>query len=141
FGLPEQDGAAAASAWPAASRALRDFDAAVAGPGLSTSSGALALLDGLRRWPRPLVADADALNAFAGKPAAFRARVPRVLTPHPGEAARLLGVSTRAIQADRLASARRPARRARAGVILKGAGALVAGPGGGGSVQPTGAPP
>ncbi|HEY7112121.1 MAG TPA: NAD(P)H-hydrate dehydratase [Thermoanaerobaculia bacterium] len=140
LGLPEADGALAASAWKDAARALRGFDAAIAGPGLSTTRGAVAFLEDLRRWSGPLVADADALNAFAGRPGALRARAPRVLTPHPGEAARLLGISTGAIQADRLGSARRLARRAGAVVVLKGAATLVAEPGGDVSVNPTGTP-
>ncbi|HTO74473.1 MAG TPA: NAD(P)H-hydrate dehydratase [Thermoanaerobaculia bacterium] len=140
LGLPEEGGAIAASAWPAAASALRAFDAAVAGPGLSTARGAVGFLDHLRRWPRPLVLDADALNAFAGRPRAFATRAPRVLTPHPGEAARLLGISARAIQADRLGVARRLARRTRAVVVLKGAATLVAEPSGSVTVNPTGTP-
>jgi NAD(P)H-hydrate epimerase len=140
FGLPEEGGAIAAAAWPHAAAALKEFDAAVAGPGLSTAHGAVSFLDHLRRWPRPLVCDADALNAFAGRPRAFASRSPRVLTPHPGEAARLLGVSTRTIQADRLGSARRLARSAGAVVVLKGAATLVAEPGGSVAVNPTGTP-
>ena len=140
LGLPEEGGALTASAWPVAAKALRDFDAAVAGPGLSTAPGVVSFLERLRRWPRPLVCDADALNAFAGRPRAFASRAPRVLTPHPGEAARLLGVSTRAIQADRTGAARRLARNARAVAVLKGAATLVAEPSGTVTVNPTGTP-
>jgi len=140
FGLPEEGGAIVAAAWPHAAAALKGFDAAVAGPGLSTAEGAVSFLDHLRRWPRPLVCDADALNAFAGRPRAFASRSPRVLTPHPGEAARLLGLSTRAIQADRLGAARRLARSAGAVVVLKGAATLVAEPDGSTAVNPTGTP-
>ena len=84
--------------------------------------------------------DADALNAFAGEPEALRAAAPRILTPHPGEAARLLGSSTPAIQSDRAAAARALAARANAVVVLKGARTVVAAPDGALSINPTGGP-
>lgn len=77
----------------------------------------------------PLIVDADALNLLASRWPDER-RDNWVLTPHPGEAARLLGCSVADIQADRPAAAR-ALQRARGGVvILKGAGSLVAGPSG-----------
>ena len=83
-----------------------------------------------------LVLDADALNALARAPelrAALAARVARgaatVLTPHPQEAARLLGRSTGAVQADRLAAARALAERFGCVCVLKGSGSVVAAPG------------
>jgi NAD(P)H-hydrate epimerase len=89
----------------------------------------------------PIVADADALNAFAGRPRFFaRRRADTILTPHPGEAARLLGRSTSAIQADRLGSARELARRSRSIAVLKAAHTLVAAPAGEVAVNPTGTP-
>jgi ADP-dependent NAD(P)H-hydrate dehydratase / NAD(P)H-hydrate epimerase len=77
------------------------------------------------------VLDADALSALADDltPLA-RARAPRVLTPHPGEAARLLHTDTARIAADRYAAALELARRAGHVVVLKGAGTVVAGPDG-----------
>ncbi len=84
-----------------------------------------------------LLLDADALNALAGDPALsglLRARRARgratVLTPHPLEAARLLGTDTAAIQADRLGAARTLAARLSAVVVLKGSGSVVADPDG-----------
>jgi NAD(P)H-hydrate epimerase len=89
----------------------------------------------------PVLADADALNAFSGRSAFFgKRRGPTVLTPHPGEAARLLSTTPARIQADRLRAARLLARRSRAVVILKGAHSLVAEPSGGIAVNPTGSP-
>ncbi|WP_374264311.1 NAD(P)H-hydrate dehydratase, partial [Zoogloea sp.] len=65
---------------------------------------------------------------------------PAVLTPHPAEAARLLGVSTPAVQADRLAATREIARRLRAWVVLKGCGSVVASPAGDWWINTTGNP-
>ncbi len=75
---------------------------------------------------KPLVIDADALNLLAQHPQALH---DAVLTPHPGEAARLLDVSTAIIQRDRYAAARKLADRNAATVVLKGAGTVVATPG------------
>ena len=92
-----------------------------------------------------LVLDADALNAIArdaGLRAQLRARGARggatILTPHPLEAARLLGSSAAEVQADRFAAARRLAAETGAIVVLKGSGTLVATPDGRVAVNPTG---
>jgi ADP-dependent NAD(P)H-hydrate dehydratase / NAD(P)H-hydrate epimerase len=92
-----------------------------------------------------LVLDADALNAVATDPgllAALAARGsrgrPTVLTPHPLEAARLLGTGRDAVQADRLAAAVALAERCRATVLLKGSGSIVASPGQRPVINPTG---
>jgi len=78
------------------------------------------------------VLDADALNALAadGKLAAAVAKreAPTIATPHPSEAARLLGSSTAAVQADRLGAAQTLCGRLRATVVLKGAGSVLAHP-------------
>jgi NAD(P)H-hydrate epimerase len=71
----------------------------------------------------PLIVDADALNLLALAP---RPRGRWILTPHPGEAARLLGRTSSDVQLDRLGSARELARRYEAVAILKGAGSLIA---------------
>ncbi len=96
------------------------------GPGLGRDDWAqelwrLALASG-----RPLVVDADALNLLAAAP---RPLPGAVLTPHPVEAARLLGTDTATIQHDRYAAAQALAERFHATVVLKGAGSLVASPG------------
>lgn len=92
-----------------------------------------------------LVLDADALNSIAADPqlqALTRARAARrhrtVLTPHPLEAARLLGTTTAAVQNDRLGAAAQLAERFRAVVLLKGSGTVVAAPGQAPRVNPTG---
>jgi len=137
-GLPEEDGAIGREAAEEALEALRGFDAAVVGPGLGTARGTLLFLRSLLTARLPLVCDADALNAFAGRPRAFAGR--RVLTPHPGEAARLLRVSTRDVQADRAGAARKLAKMSGAVVLLKGAASLTATPEGEVTVNPTGTP-
>jgi len=93
-----------------------------AGPGLGKSLWARTLLSVLLAEDRPMVVDADALNLLAQAPLR---REHWVLTPHPGEAARLLGVSIEAVQADRFRAV--VAIQARYGgvCVLKGAGSLV----------------
>lgn len=89
--------------------------------------------------PLALVVDADGLGPFAGDLAALRERpAATVLTPHPGELARLLGLATGEIQADRLGAARRAAAESGAVVVLKGHRTLVAAPDGTVWVNPTG---
>ncbi len=94
---------------------------------------------------RTLVLDADALNAIAADPQLLtllrtrtRRQMPTVLTPHPLEAARLLGVTTAQVQADRLAAARRLVADTGAVVVLKGSGSVVAAPGQVPRINPTG---
>ncbi len=142
FGLPESGGALAERGAVELLRALEGFDAVVVGPGLGTSPGTVRFLEGFLSGSRlPVVADADALNAFSGRVGFFARRGgPTLLTPHPGEAARLLSSSTARVQADRLGSARALARRGRAVAVLKGAHTLVAAPGGEVAVNPTGTP-
>jgi NAD(P)H-hydrate epimerase len=85
------------------------------------------------------VADADALNAFAGVALPRRA-APTILTPHPGEMARLAATSTRDVVEQRLDVARAFAERSGALVVLKGQRTLVADPSGRVAVNPTGNP-
>jgi NAD(P)H-hydrate epimerase len=98
-------------------------DAAVVGPGLGRSDWARACLGRLLESGLPLVADADALNLVAAAPA------PRgnwAITPHPGEAGRLLGSSVEQVERDRLAAVRTLAARYDAVAVLKGPNTLVA---------------
>ena len=97
------------------------------GPGLSTEPPALAFgRDIALLAPVATVIDADGLNAFADQAADFaKAEAPRVLTPHVGEAARLLGARTAQVLADRENCAVELARRTQAVVVLKGPGSLV----------------
>ncbi len=138
--LPE----AMTEAWPAAGvdfgPLLDGRDAVVCGPGLGREAAAASVARRLASAVAlPLVLDADGLNAFAGEPEALRsAPAARVLTPHPGEMARLAGVSVADVQADRLGAARAMAGRSGAVVVLKGAGTVVAHPDGRACVNTTG---
>lgn len=101
--------------------------AAVIGPGLSRDPAAVRLVRELvARLEIPFVLDADGLNAFEGRPALLaRASAPRILTPHPGEAARLLGTTARDVQANREGAARELVRRFGGVAVLKGHRTLV----------------
>ena len=103
--------------------ALARADVVAIGPGLGRSAWARAALDTVLAAEKPLVVDADALNLLAE--AEVRPRDDWILTPHPGEAARLLGVTTEQIQRDRLAALDRLLERFRGTIVLKGAGTLV----------------
>jgi NAD(P)H-hydrate epimerase len=119
----------------------RGKSAIAAGPGLGQSEAAAgALARVLAEAEVPLVLDADALNllAAAGAPLLDGARAPVILTPHPGEMARLTGQDTEAIQADRIAAAHAFARARRVHVVLKGAATVVAHPDGAVWVCPAG---
>jgi NAD(P)H-hydrate epimerase len=120
------------------------MDALAVGPGVGLEPETQGMLRELAlAADRPMVIDADALTALAGRLADLRrARGPRLLTPHPGEAGRLLGMATTEVQADRIGSARRLAEESGAWVALKGAATVVAGPGSGSLVtlNPTGNP-
>lgn len=112
------------------------------GPGLGTEESTLQVIRAIvRDSEAPVVLDADGLNAFAGAADAMvEGRADRILTPHPGELARLLGVTAGEIQADRVASARSGALRTDSVVVLKGHKTLIAEPAGRIFVNPTGNP-
>jgi NAD(P)H-hydrate epimerase len=103
--------------------ALARADVVAIGPGLGRSVWARAALATVLAADKPLVVDADALNLLAE--AEIGPRDDWILTPHPGEAARLLGVTTEQIQRDRLAALDRLLARFRGTIVLKGAGTLV----------------
>ena len=127
-------------------------DVVVGGPGAGRSPSATSVsmfertvLPALVALAKPLVLDADALNAIAyndtlARDVAGRSRGPTLLTPHPAEAARLLGLSTAEVQADRLSAALALAKRFRAHVVLKGAGSICAGADGQWAINTTGNP-
>ncbi|AZE08873.1 NAD(P)H-hydrate dehydratase [Pseudomonas chlororaphis] len=100
----------------------------VAGPGLGQAAWGRSLLSAAANAPRPQVWDADALNLLAKGGLTLPPN--SVITPHPGEAARLLGISTADVQADRPAAAQALSKKYTAVAILKGAGSLVASPDG-----------
>jgi ADP-dependent NAD(P)H-hydrate dehydratase / NAD(P)H-hydrate epimerase len=104
-------------------------DVVAIGPGLGTGEWGRALLAATLASAKPVVLDADALNLLAASPT--RLTPDCVLTPHPGEAGRLLGTGAGEVQADRFEAARRLVRAYGCCVVLKGAGSLVAAPGAG----------
>jgi NAD(P)H-hydrate epimerase len=124
-------------------RALARGKRAVAlGPGIATDD---AMRDLVRRWakelPLPMVIDADGLNLLAGAVDVLKgAAGPRLLTPHPGEMARLCDTTTEAVQSDRVGIARTLAARTGAFVALKGARTVIAAPDGRAFINPTGNP-
>lgn len=109
-------------------RLLARSDVVAIGPGLGQGAWAHSLQAEVLASTRPLVLDADALNLLAQSPLTLSADT--ILTPHPGEAARLLGTSSVEIQRDRPAAVRALTARYGCVVVLKGAGTLVCAPGG-----------
>ncbi|MFV2071979.1 MAG: NAD(P)H-hydrate dehydratase [Thermoanaerobaculales bacterium] len=114
--------------------------AAVVGPGMGTGEGAARTLEWLLgAWSGPFLFDADAINLLAGQPERLTERkIQPVLTPHPGELARLLGRSIEDVISDRVAAARDAAARAQAVVVAKGFRTVVADPEGEVWINPTG---
>jgi ADP-dependent NAD(P)H-hydrate dehydratase / NAD(P)H-hydrate epimerase len=120
---------------------LTGRDVVVCGPGLGVTPGTRALVAHLARHAAvPLVLDADALNAVAGTDLLHLRAGPTIVTPHPGEMARLRATRTEGVQADRLGAARELAAAAQVVVVLKGARTVVASPDGGAAISPTGNP-
>jgi hydroxyethylthiazole kinase-like uncharacterized protein yjeF len=134
------DGAGAVAGPEGLEDLLDRMTAIAAGPGLGTGDGAAKTLDWLlATWTGPLLLDADAINLLAGSPDRLAGRdVPAVLTPHPGELGRLLGIPTEEVVADRLAAARSAARQSGAIIVAKGFGTIIAEPEGQAWVNPTG---
>jgi NAD(P)H-hydrate epimerase len=97
-------------------------DVVAIGPGLGRDQWARSLYQAVLESVRPLILDADALNLLAENP---RRRDNWILTPHPGEAARLLDTKTSNVQSDRLAALRQLSDRFGGVVVLKGAGTLI----------------
>jgi len=117
---------------------LKAKDAVLVGPGLRDTDDSYAFVRELvARIERPLVIDASGLNAFAGRASEVRASI---VTPHPGEMARLLGRSTKEINENRVEAARETAGICNCVVVLKGHHTLVADPEGHVNVNPTGNP-
>ncbi len=128
-GLPEgRSGALSSAALDKALQLAREYDAVVLGPGLTLADGAVVTARGLvSELALPLVIDADGLNALVDARDLIERRVsPTVMTPHPGELARLLGMSSAEVQADRVAASTPLSSEATA-VVLKGAGTVICG--------------
>jgi hydroxyethylthiazole kinase-like uncharacterized protein yjeF len=123
---------------------LDHLSALAVGPGLGDSPDAAEYLDWALEKKLPLVLDADALNLVAEFPELkdkLKQRVPEtILTPHPAEAARLLGCNTHQVQADRVASTLRLADEFNCGVVLKGCGSVCAWPDGHWAINRSGNP-
>jgi hydroxyethylthiazole kinase-like uncharacterized protein yjeF len=125
-------GAVGHAAYDLVLRQLATAEAGIIGPGLGRDGSTWRLvLDLVQHVSCPLVVDADALNALSEAPR-FKGKLGknRVLTPHPGEMARLTGKTVEAIAADRPGAARKAAKEWGAVVVLKGARTLVAHPDG-----------
>jgi NAD(P)H-hydrate epimerase len=113
---------------PSLDRALKGADVVVVGPGLGLDARARSVVDHVvLRHAGTVVVDADALTHFAGRLGELAgAKGTLVLTPHPGEMARLLGVQSSDVEGDRFAAVRRAADESGAVVLLKGARTLIA---------------
>jgi NAD(P)H-hydrate epimerase len=131
-------GSVARDAWPAIAHDVGRYAAAAVGPGIGTGDGASELVESfVEQFPGRLVLDADALNVIARTRTAAaklreRCRGGRavILTPHPGEMARLLDSSSTAVQADRIGAVRACSSRfPGATIVLKGAATIVGGDG------------
>jgi hydroxyethylthiazole kinase-like uncharacterized protein yjeF len=131
-------GAVGHAAYDSVLRQLAAAEAGVIGPGLGRDRSTWRLvLDLVQHVICPLVVDADALNALADAPRSkSKLGKNRVLTPHPGEMARLTGKTVEAIAADRVGTARKAAKEWGAVVVLKGARTVVAHPDGRTSEDP-----
>jgi NAD(P)H-hydrate epimerase len=145
--LEDAGGALAAAAVERALELARARDAVVLGPGLGLTEQTRRFVRAFAaRCPVPLIVDADGLNAFAGNgaggaaPDLLRRAAPTVITPHPGEMARLAGLQTKDVQARRLETARDMAERTGAVVVLKGQRTVIARPDGLAAINPTGNP-
>ena len=121
---------------------LERATALAVGPGLGTGDRQKALVHAvLEQVALPVVLDADALNVLAGDTQALRARTgPTVITPHPGELARLLETDATSIQNDRAAAVKRAANELRCTVVLKGYRSVISEGAGTLVVNPTGGP-
>jgi len=136
----EPGGGLSEAACPVVLELLASRSALAMGPGLGTESGTRSFVRAVtEKRPGAAVLDADGLNAFGAEPPAAGDR-PLVLTPHPGEAARLLGCATSEVQADRLRAAGSLAAGTGAVVVLKGHRTLVAHPDGRVAVNGSGNP-
>ena len=118
------------------------MDVLALGPGLGRHKGTVKLVNELvRKLELPAVMDADGLNAFAGSANAFASlKAPVVITPHPGEMARLAGMSVEKVRKSPIETARSYAADNGVVVLLKGAPSVVAHPDGRAILNPTGGP-
>jgi len=141
--LPETEvGSLSTRGVKALEKLIRERDALAIGPGLTVHEETTGLVREILSWPGfPAVVDADALNAIAGGLELLKPRGDlTILTPHPGEMARLMDISLEAVQADRVGTAVECSRNSGCVVVLKGARTIVASPDGKYHVNMTGNP-
>lgn len=128
--LEDSDGAILESALPALLERTERCDALVIGPGIGRADKTGRLVKQLlQSSDKPALLDADGLFPFSGEIEALRRDAPLLITPHAGELARLLGVSSDDVEGARLGHAREAAERSGAVVVLKGSDTIVAAPG------------
>ena len=123
--LPEKDGLLLPEAADIAREALSRADAACIGCGLGQTDDLMPLLHAFREAECPVVWDADALNLLARHADLLPLKAADIITPHPGEAARLLGCTTADVTADALSALHRLQEKCGCTVLLKGARSLV----------------
>ncbi|MDA8173374.1 MAG: NAD(P)H-hydrate dehydratase [Nitrospiraceae bacterium] len=143
FPLPSASGGLSAAALDEVLRFMTSRGSVLAmGPGLGVTPDIIKLVWGLvKSCASPMVIDADALTALKENPQMLRqAKAPAILTPHPGEASRLLGTSVKEIEQDRIGAARRLAELTGAYVVLKGVPTITAEPEGSIHINSTGTP-
>jgi NAD(P)H-hydrate epimerase len=142
--LPDSNsGYLTGSAFPAIEKLLQGKDALALGPGLGRHSGTTALVQKIvESVSLPMVIDADGLNALSDHSTSLRRKKSDqiVLTPHPGEMARLLGTSIPDIEADRIQTALEFARNFGVYLVLKGARTIIASPDGTAAINSSGNP-
>lgn len=122
-------GALSASGWSEIKPVISGKKAVVFGPGLGTEGEVKHLLQEILQLDVPVVLDADGLNALAKDKSVLKmAQAPLVLTPHPGEMARLLETTVSRVQENRVEAALQAAVKFRAVIVLKGAATIIASP-------------
>ena len=139
--LPDADGGfLCMNSWQRIQQVLPGKSVVAIGPGISDREDTAQLVHTIiESVSIPLVIDADGLNALARNPDILKkAKAAVVLTPHPGEMARLMGTTTQAVQADRIGTARKYSTAYGVIVVLKGARTVIAEPGGHVYINPTG---
>ena len=121
------DGTLSSDLWQEWNKKVDSFDAILVGPGMGTGQDTMQIIRKLFTGASaPMVLDADGINIFEGRAHWMeKSAGPVVVTPHPGELARLLGLDVAAVQADRQKAVRQAAAATGATVVLKGAGTLV----------------
>jgi hydroxyethylthiazole kinase-like uncharacterized protein yjeF len=141
-GLPETDVGTAAGGSARLDEVLGQAGSLAVGPGMTTDERTAGWIRELVRSSEvPVVLDADGLNAFAGRAEDLADRkADLILTPHAGEFARVAGVSTGEVAADRVHHVRELAARTSATVLLKGSRTLIGAPDGSVRINPTGGP-